>query len=406
MNNNTQRRMLYFIPWWDDYVDLNYDFRIDRPTDGGKVTAHHLFKTPPYDGILVSKVKIEGNRRNMKRIEEVGIHKFLDFAGPVFGDCGAYGYLRDKTPPYSSTDIAEYYDRLGFDYGVSVDHLIVKAVEDEKYDRFELTLRNAEQFIQEHERRGFDYIPVGAVQGWNPTSYQDGVKELLDMGYDYIAIGGLTRSQTREVLRVLEGIHEIVENRNARVNIHLFGLARLTVIRDLYRLGVTSFDSASYLRRAWLGADSNYMLPGGKGYAAIRIPQTDRSPKAKKILQDRGMSFEELAAMEQACMDLLRMYDQDRADIDEVLEAVLWYDELMGDTRNHADAYRQTLIDRPWKACNCEICKSVGIEVIVFRGNNRNRRRGFHNTKVFYEELQRVLETVDEPDDQTLLGEF
>ena len=38
-----------------------------------------------------------------------------------------------------------------------------------------------------------------------------------------------------------------------------------------------------------------------------------------------------------------------------------------------------TLKEMPWKKCKCSICKEVGIEVILFRGNNRNRRRGMHN---------------------------
>ena len=31
-----------------------------------------------------------------------------------------------------------------------------------------------------------------------------------------------------------------------------------------------------------------------------------------------------------------------------------------------------------------------GVEVAIFRGNNRNRRRGFHNTHVFYQLLSRL----------------
>jgi hypothetical protein len=29
--------------------------------------------------------------------------------------------------------------------------------------------------------------------------------------------------------------------------------------------------------------------------------------------------------------------------------------------------------------------------VVIFRGNNRNRRRGFHNTYAFYHLFQRIL---------------
>ena len=33
--------------------------------------------------------------------------------------------------------------------------------------------------------------------------------------------------------------------------------------------------------------------------------------------------------------------------------------------------------------------------MIIFRGNNRNRRRGFHNTYVFYRMLQKAVEEGD-----------
>lgn len=401
-----EKKMLYFIPWWDDYVSKDYDFIDDRPVTDQKVTMHHIFADSPYDGILVSKVKIEENKKNMKRIQEQGIHSYLEFEGPIFGDCGAYGYIDEKQPPFSPTEIAEYYNTIGFDFGVSVDHLIVKAVEDEKHERFEITIKNAERFKKVHEKKGYEFIPVGAAQGWDPQSYTDSVEQLIDIGYEYIAVGGLTRSQTPEILRVLRAIHEKVKERGKDIKLHLFGVARLNAMKQFYQLGITSFDSASHLRRAWLGASSNYILPKGRGYAALRVPQTDRSRRARDILESGHLTEEELEEIEQSCMSLIRKYDNDDADEDEVLQAILWYDSLMGDNRDHASVYEKTLRDTPWKECSCEICSEVGIEVIVFRGNNRNRRRGFHNTRVFFNELQEILKTADEVDPQTNLEEF
>ncbi|TFF68149.1 hypothetical protein EU520_00770 [Candidatus Thorarchaeota archaeon] len=399
--------MSYLIPWWDDYVDSHYNFITDEPTTGRKVTSHEIYEQPPYDGILVSRGKIEDNKKRFGMIQSAGVHEYVNFNGPVFGDCGAYGYIKEKEPPYSPTEIADYYDSIGFDYGVSVDHLIVSAVMEQKHERFDLTLRNAEQFIHHHEGKGYEFIPVGAAQGWDRHSYAQAVEELLDMNYQYIAIGGLTRSQTPHVLEVLSGVNDVVKaKRRGGVGIHLFGIARLGAVEELRRFGVTSFDSASHLRRAWLGSRSNYILPGGRGYAAIRVPQTNRSPAAKKILDAGEFGVDELKNMEDACMHLLREYDKGKTDLDEVLEAVLWYDSLMGDSRDHEDEYVDTLRNMPWRECGCSICRNIGIEVVIFRGNNRNRRRGFHNTKVFYEELQRILAgNIDEPK-QTRLEEF
>ena len=49
-----------------------------------------------------------------------------------------------------------------------------------------------------------------------------------------------------------------------------------------------------------------------------------------------------------------------------------------------------TLADKPWKSCPCAICKELGIHVVLFRGAERNRRRGFHNLHVLRQRLDRI----------------
>jgi hypothetical protein len=95
--------------------------------------------------------------------------------------------------------------------------------------------------------------------------------------------------------------------------------------------------------------------------------------------------------LEHKALDILRAYDKGKACLDETLETVLSYDKLFGEKRNHRNWYLRVLEDQPWKACDCPICREIGIEVIIFRGNNRNRRRGFHNVKVFYEQFCRAV---------------
>ncbi len=74
-------------------------------------------------------------------------------------------------------------------------------------------------------------------------------------------------------------------------------------------------------------------------------------------------------------------------DIWRVVEA---YTEWIGD-EDMREAYRELLEDRPWELCDCEVCTDIGIEVAIFRGNNRNRRRGFHNTRNFYDQMEQDL---------------
>jgi hypothetical protein len=66
------------------------------------------------------------------------------------------------------------------------------------------------------------------------------------------------------------------------------------------------------------------------------------------------------------------------------------YAEWIGD-EGYLEEYRSTLRNKPWEECDCPICEEFGIEIAVFRGNNRNRRRGFHNTHRFYDLMERDL---------------
>ena len=156
-------------------------------------------------------------------------------------------------------------------------------------------------------------------------------------------------------------------------------------------LGVTSFDSASYLRRAWLGARDNYHTLT-TDYCALRIPDHRKSFRAKRAVKEGRIGEAAIARLEHRCLDAVRAYDAGGSGVDEVLELLETYDGVIGQSRRHKKHdLRRTLEERPWVACPCAICRAVGVEVVIFRGNNRNRRRGFHNTWVFYERMAREL---------------
>jgi hypothetical protein len=86
--------------------------------------------------------------------------------------------------------------------------------------------------------------------------------------------------------------------------------------------------------------------------------------------------------MEEKALKSLIKYDNNEISIEDTLNNVLRYDKLLlrnSDGKNLEEKYRRTLEDKPWKICNCDICREIGIHVIIFRGYNRNKQRGFHN---------------------------
>lgn len=405
--------MKYFIPEWDDHVDPGYDFINDVLTPGrdtykDEVYAHEIYPSPNYDGILVSKVVVDSNKKKKAQINEFGIHQFIRFQGEVMGDCGAFGYIKEEVPPYTTAEILEYYEQGDFNYGVSIDHLIVgifaqPGIREKRYD---ITLKNAEDFIKKHREGGYKFTPIGSAQGWSPETYAESVKAIIEMGYDYIALGGIARAPNKEIIEILKAVHPYLKE---TTRLHLFGVARLNAIPVFRHLGVTSFDSASPLRRAWFGSRDNYHTMNGTTYAAIRIPSINRhGVRTKRVVEAGITDYPTLGKLEKASLKTLRAFDKGESSLEETLEILLTYDEFLELPRDgkvdplnvikrralHDKMYRKLLGELPWKDCDCPICEKLGVDVIIFRGNDRNRRRGFHNTYVFYRKFKTILNSL------------
>ena len=96
--------------------------------------------------------------------------------------------------------------------------------------------------------------------------------------------------------------------------------------------------------------------------------------------------------MEAACLRAMADFDAGRISVKVACDIIEEYDQLITpDRASTRPLLEKTLYDAPWKRCSCAICRKDGIQVIIFRGNNRNRRRGFHNTWLFYKMFQDVL---------------
>lgn len=391
-----RQRLRYFIPEWDDLVDPDYDFVTDTHSGGtgdwsNEVYAHQMYPEPNYDGILVSRAVAQKSKRKDARINAMGVHRFLRVPRefPIMGDCGAFDYIEQKEPPYTTADVLDYYTRLDFDYGVSVDHLIVPAFYADKQFRYDLTIQNAEEFLREHRKRGLTWEPIGAVQGWDAVSYADAAAKYIKMGYRSLGLGGLVRCSTKEITQILQ---EIKPRLKEGVKVHLFGIARPEALSTFASLGVTSVDSASHLRRAWLIARDNYFTLDGDSYSAIRIPEVGKSFRTKRMVGEGKASEAELRDLAAKSMKAVVAVDEGRMEVADAVKIIEAYDRLIGEDREWMhEEYRRTLEAKPWKHCPCDICRQWGVQVMVFRGNNRNRRRGFHNTYVFYRLMQKGL---------------
>ena len=403
--------MQYFFPDSQDLVDPSFDFHterrgITRLRQRDDCYPHEIFARPPYDGLLISRAIVDERYTlaQKQRLLRLGARQFLRIEEKelshlkVMGDCGAFSYKDADVPPFSVDDVIDFYERCGIDLGISIDHIIFafdvafdreKEVPQGLRDRQQLTLEYASDFFEKCHRKQVRFEPVGVAQGWSPQSYAKAVSELQKIGFTYIAMGGMVPMKTPDILATLAAVKPVL---NPSTRLHLLGVTRcenFTAFRDF---GVVSFDSTSPLLQAFKSDTDNYHTPADP-YIALRVPQVEGNAKLKAAILSGKVKQEVARKFEQDCLRSLAALDRGEGDPEQILDLLIGFDELhagTGKPSKHREAYRRVLTDMPWKKCRCEICAALGVHVILFRGAERNRRRGFHNLYVFYRKVRKL----------------
>jgi len=361
---------------------------------------------PCTDGILLSKgyvtPKLEENI-----VKYGGINNFLRWNGPVIGDSGAWLYKYEDEPPYSVRELLDYYVKLKIPIGAHLDHMILKTVRvdgiqreltpEEKKKRWEITLDNARETVELLEKEKFNRLKIiGVAQGWDVNSYREAVRRLLEMGYDYLGVGGIARKPTSQLVTIIESINNEIDRlpseTRKKIKLHLFGFARLRLIPFLMKNRVVSFDTAAPLRQAWESGEHNYHFANPwRSYTAIRI----RLTRVKKVR--RG-----LEEVEKDTLDTMYSYARREVSMEFALKKLLDYErkilEIDCVESNKIEKvlkllekrYIRTLKDRPWEKCSCHVCREVGVDAIIFREGWRNGSRAHHNVRQFYLELKSI----------------
>lgn len=402
--------MKFYFPDSQDMISPSYDFLHEeysplRVRQRDDLYAHEALATPPYQGLLVSKSIIDGSingsgkysEPQRRRLYRLGVRRYFRLPEKVttLGDNGAFNYVNERVPPVTVAETIDFYQQCGFDAGVSVDHVILgyqpgaglEAPDPDWAERRRITLDLAAEFLT--AAAGTGVVPVGAAQGWSPATYADSVRELQGMGYTKIALGGMVPLKTTQILDCLHAVDTV---RHDTTELHLLGITRVDSVEEFAHYGVTSFDSTSAFRQSFMDDRRNYHTVTGD-YVALRVPQVEGNPALKRNILAGVVCQKDAIAAERDCLRHLRAYDNGTGSIETALSALQTYETVIAAKKTYLPAYHRLLEDAPWRTCHCRICRSHGIEVAIFRGTERNKRRGFHNLHVLAERLNhRTLE--------------
>ena len=419
--------MRFFFADSMDMIDPSFDFSTEtraewRVRQRDDLYPHEVFRNPPYDGILVSKTFVDGSGTKGSRYSLAQRQRFWrNGVGAFFrldpepgsdsapaarrtlytmGDCGAFSYVREEAPPITTDEVIDFYERCGFDLGISVDHVILgfeaggtsalpgfDGVDAEWRSRQNITLELANEFLYRCGSDGLRFIPMGVAQGWSAQSYAFAVQQLQKMGYRRIALGGMVPLKTSAILQCLEAIQTV---RDSRTELHLLGVTRCEHVPQFQNFGVTSFDSTSPLRQAFKDDRDNYYTME-RNYVAIRVPQAEGNSQLQARIRSGELSQDSVRRLERRCLQELQEFDRGQISVDTVLDSLLEYEAVHHPRAKRAGDYREILQGRPWKHCPCPLCRELSIQIVVFRGTDRNKRRGFHNLGVFFARLRKEL---------------
>ena len=408
--------MRFFFPDSQDQIDPGFDFdteerSIHRVRQRDDHYAHEALRDRPYDGILISKPIVDGSTGSAGRYSNAQRHRLYRLGASRFfrldtvqgpplksmGDNGAFSYTNEEYPPYTVDEVIDFYEECRLDAGTSVDHIIfgfdedadsalfdASTIEPEWPRRQQITLDLADEFLRRHQVRNCRFTPYGVAQGWSPRSYASSVDQLQKMGYRHVSLGGMVPLKNTQILASLAAIDEI---RQPATQMHLLGVTRTEHVDAFAEYGVTSFDSTSPFRRAFKDEKDNYWT-ANRTYTALRVPQVGGNPKLKRRIVAGEVDQTEAIELERTCLQRLVAFDAGTISLNETVDALTAYEKLWDGKTDRSPVYRETLEASPWKNCDCGICHEAGIHVAVFRGSERNKRRGFHNIHVFNRTLQ------------------
>jgi hypothetical protein len=399
--------MQYFFPDSQDLVDPSFDFKketrgITRLRQRDDCYPHEIFKRPPYDGVLISRAIVDERYTlaQKQRLLRLGAREFLRIGESrlshlkVMGDFGAFSYKAAEVPPFTVDDVIDFYERCGFDLGISVDHVILAF--DTAFDRTgapemlqnrqKLTLEYATEFFRKTDHRRVGFKAMGVAQGWSPKSYARAVVALQKMGYTYIAMGGMVPMKSQDILATLAAVKVVLK---PMTRLHLLGVTRCENFADFQNFGVISFDSTSVFVQAFKADSDNYHTDA-EPFIALRVPQVEGNPKLKAAILSGRVHQETARQLEKDCLHLLSEFDRGEVAMNVVLDKLVEYEELYAGKSTHRDSYRRVLEAKPWQKCECEVCSALSVHVMLFRGAERNRRRGFHNLQIFYRKIRQL----------------
>jgi 7-cyano-7-deazaguanine tRNA-ribosyltransferase len=232
---------------------------------------------------------------------EKGIHKLINFDGPIMTDSGGYQVLEYGTIEAEPSFIAQFENDIQSDICVPLDKPTGYGLSYEVAESYvNETIRNSQEtlnLIKSNCNR--NSVWVGPVQGAEHLDLVKRSARLLDaMGYEMMALGSPVQLLESYEFAILADMIGALKSTVMSKPIHLFGAGHPLTIPLAVALGCDTFDSASYMLYA---RDGRYMHANGTSrldklvYLACQCPICINMKVKEFVSLERDEKIDKLA---------------------------------------------------------------------------------------------------------------
>lgn len=215
------------------------------------------------DGVLMNAYDFMQHPRILKQVQKNGIHRYLNFKGPIIMDSGGFLFMKKKNVPVDAKKIISFYEETKPNFGVALDHPMIPTLTNNEIRKRQFqTLKNTKIMLKEKQTKNPVLIPV--VHGFNDKQIQWYVKKLEKISkFSFYGIGSLVPSLFNVngvggILNVTK-IISLVRKRFQNSKLHIFGTGSALTMHLMFYAGADSLDTSAWRTKAAFGA---IQMPG------------------------------------------------------------------------------------------------------------------------------------------------
>lgn len=193
------------------------------------------------------------------RVLEEGVHKLINFPGPIVTDSGSFQLSEYGDIDVNNREIIEFQELIGADIGTSLDIPTPPFVKRERAEKeLEITIERAKEAL---EVRG-DLMMNSVVQGSTFHDLRSKCAETIGaMEFDVYPIGAVVPlMESYKYTELVDVVMASVKNLPDSQPRHLMGAGHPMVFALAVAMGCDLFDSAAYILYA---QDDRFMMPTG-----------------------------------------------------------------------------------------------------------------------------------------------